>query len=73
MAPLCVELKMLSGATVCLEVEETSSVHHLKSEFFQLLGIPRIAWSFVWKAQRCRIRSFSSPALTLLTLGESCR
>jgi hypothetical protein len=23
-----------------LEVEETSSVHHLKSEFFQLRGIP---------------------------------
>lgn len=31
---------MLSGATVCLEVEETSSVHHVKSEFFQLRGIP---------------------------------
>eukprot|EP00435_Cladocopium_sp_Y103_P043296 s235_g12.t1 len=40
MAPLCVELKMLSGATVCLEMQETSSVHHLKSEFFQLRGIP---------------------------------
>ena len=28
------------GLEVCLEVEETSSVHHVKSEFFQLRGIP---------------------------------